>query len=67
MEFDFDLRECGRRRTTESYLSYKLTKCSFGSGELKKVAASLRTFVIVPEEMKLNFSGTLLPFKVSYA
>ena len=29
-------KECGqRRRTTEAYLSYKLTKWAFGSGELK--------------------------------
>ena len=27
--------ECGRRCTTEAYLSYKLTKWAFGSGELK--------------------------------
>ena len=26
--------ECGRRRTTEAYLSYKLTIRAFGSGEL---------------------------------
>ena len=29
-------KECGRRRTTEAYLSYKLTKWAFGSGKLKK-------------------------------
>ena len=31
-------KECGRRRrrTNEAYLSYKLTKWAFGSGELKK-------------------------------
>ena len=29
-------KECGRRRTMEAYLSYKLTKWAFGSGELKK-------------------------------
>ena len=28
-------KECGRRRTTEAYLSYKLTIWAFGSGVLK--------------------------------
>ena len=28
-------KECGWRRTTENYLSYKLTKWAFGSGELR--------------------------------
>ena len=28
-------KECGRRRMTEAYLSYKLTIWAFGSGELK--------------------------------
>ena len=31
----------GRRRTTEAYLSYKLTKWTFGSGELKKDVLNL--------------------------
>ena len=26
-------KECGRRRTTEAYISYKLTKWAFGSGD----------------------------------
>ena len=28
-------KECGRRHMTEAYLSYKLSKRAFGSGELK--------------------------------
>ena len=30
-------KECGRRRTTEAYLSYKLTKQAFGPDELLRV------------------------------
>ena len=31
-------KECGRWRPMEAYLSYKLTKSAFGSGELKRLA-----------------------------
>ena len=36
-------KECGRWRTTGAYLSYKLTKSAFGSGELKITQNSPRT------------------------
>ena len=42
-------KECGRRGTTEAYLSFKLTKWAFGSGELK----------IVPSGPKWNLSKIL--------
>ena len=35
-------KESGRRRTTEAYLSYKLTIWVFGSGELIRNMSSLR-------------------------
>ena len=35
-------KECGRRRTTEADLSYKLTKWAFGSGELKMLVMTKR-------------------------
>ena len=43
------------RRTTEAYLSYKLTKSAFGSGELKSVM-----YVLTYEQDKSNMPNNFL-------
>ena len=53
-------KECGQRNTddddgrwtTEAYLSYKLTKWAFGSGELIKRTPSIKTRI--PQEQMLQ-------------
>ena len=46
-------KECGRRRrTTEVYLSYKLPKSAFGSGELKSDPYQIFSSIYVTKRIR---------------